>query len=173
MRVLSLWQPWATLCVVPDPRFNPPRPPKQWETRSWTPKLPLPIEVAIHATKHVEMSVVGATPFRQVLRRCGVDVTTRVTELPRGAIIGVATIAEIRDAWHLADSWYEDGEDDLAEVADEFSDELAFGDYSRGRFAWRLANVRRLREPLPLRGRQEPLWVLPPDVEAEVRRRAA
>lgn len=37
------------------------------------------------------------------------------------------------------------------------SDELALGDYTLGRYAWKMANVRELPEPIPAKGRQG-LW---------------
>jgi len=43
------------------------------------------------------------------------------------------------------------------------------GNYERGRFAWRTGNLRRLREPVAVVGRQG-LFELPKDVEAEVRK---
>jgi hypothetical protein len=39
-------------------------------------------------------------------------------------------------------------------------DERTFGNYFPGRFAWALANVRRLPEAVPLRG-QQGLWTAP------------
>ncbi len=42
-------------------------------------------------------------------------------------------------------------------------DELAFGDYAIGRYAWKLANVRRI-DPVPARGRQR-IWEWTPEVQ--------
>ena len=33
--------------------------------------------------------------------------------------------------------------------------ELAFGDFTAGRYAWKLANPRRFDKPIPFRGRQQ------------------
>ena len=38
-----------------------------------------------------------------------------------------------------------------------YQDELALGDYTPGRYAWKLANVQKLPEPIPAKGRQG-LW---------------
>ncbi|MFH0901428.1 MAG: hypothetical protein V2A73_12440 [Pseudomonadota bacterium] len=46
--------------------------------------------------------------------------------------------------------------------------ESAFGDYSPGRFAWYLGDVRRLPEPIECRGSLS-LWNVPPEIEAAVR----
>lgn len=42
-------------------------------------------------------------------------------------------------------------------VATLSADELALGDYTLGRYAWKLANVQKLPEPIPVKGRQG-LW---------------
>ena len=42
-------------------------------------------------------------------------------------------------------------------VATLSADELALGDYTLGRYAWKLANVQKLPEPIPAKGRQG-LW---------------
>ena len=46
--------------------------------------------------------------------------------------------------------------------------EASLGDYTPGRFTWCTRNLRRLRQPLPMRGRQG-LWALTPEEEAQVR----
>lgn len=46
-------------------------------------------------------------------------------------------------------------------------DELALGDYTPGRYAWKLANVKKLPEPIPAKGRQG-LWNWEPPEGKEV-----
>ena len=46
--------------------------------------------------------------------------------------------------------------------------EFVCGDYSPGRFAWQTRNLRRLKEPVPVKGAQG-FFNLPPDVAAKVR----
>lgn len=46
--------------------------------------------------------------------------------------------------------------------------ELAFGAFGTGRYAWRMADQLALPEPIPFKGRQEPLYELPADVRALV-----
>jgi len=46
--------------------------------------------------------------------------------------------------------------------------EWQLGDYSPGRFAWMTRNLRALKEPVPILGRQG-LWTLTPEEEAAVR----
>ena len=45
--------------------------------------------------------------------------------------------------------------------------EARLGNYTPGRFAWRTRSVRKLREPLPIKG-QQGLWELTPSVVAEI-----
>ena len=45
--------------------------------------------------------------------------------------------------------------------------EAYLGNYALGRFAWLTRNLRRLKTPVPVVG-QRGLWVLPPDVTAQV-----
>jgi hypothetical protein len=47
------------------------------------------------------------------------------------------------------------------------SREIALGDYSEGRYAWAIRNVRRLRNPVPCKGAQG-LWTVPAEIEALV-----
>lgn len=46
--------------------------------------------------------------------------------------------------------------------------EFQLGNYDYGRFAWRTRNLRPLKEPVPIVGRQG-LWTLTPDEEKAVR----
>ena len=47
--------------------------------------------------------------------------------------------------------------------------ELALGDYTVGRFAWRLERAQRLATPVPFTGRQDCLYLLPEPAAAQVR----
>lgn len=175
LRVLSLWQPWATLCVAPDPSKDGKAAPKEFETRSWPPRGPLPIRVAIHATKRMDRHLVELLtewPFRDCLMRCGffpgdprpwlrrnISLFEDLRLLPLGAIVGVATIARVescltrRTRFGRLERDYE---------------EYALGDWSDGRYAWALTDTAMLSEPIPFTGRQSALYELPADVELQV-----
>ena len=45
--------------------------------------------------------------------------------------------------------------------------DLAFGDYSPSRYAFKLEQIRALPEPIPFRGSQG-LWNVPEDVQASI-----
>lgn len=146
LRALSLWQPWASLVAWGEKRL---------ETRHWSTSYRGPI--AIHATKIFPFDARETclvTPFRRVLAEHGIRHTE---DLPRGAIIAVCDLVSCtRTDW----KW----------TAPEFVSPLScyplqerqFGDFSAGRYAWKLDNVRALLEPIPCRGAMG-LWT--PDSE--------
>lgn len=153
-RVFSLWQPWATLCVAIDPSTG--HPPKQYETRAWPPRFGLPIDVVIHATKRWDRGNAWTATdpaFRVALARCGYlagpaarnpILYPNLRPLPFGSIIGLARVVGFERTEKLR-------------VGDE---ESIFGDWSIGRYAWRMEQAIELPEPIPFLGRQEPLYVL-------------
>lgn len=91
--------------------------------------------------------------------------------LPLGEIVAVATLADCvqthSERPFMAQYPLEAGGYRLStwKLTDQ---ELAFGDYSEGRFASLLANTHRLPEPVPCKGALS-LWDVPPDVEAQIR----
>lgn len=137
MRVLTLTQPWATLIAIGA---------KQWETRSW--QMPYRGPLAIHAAKELagmtrkQFHYLCTTPpFAAVLQQAGYAAADVVLSqhLPRGVILATCTLVDIVPT-------------DALPPGTIGAQEEAFGDYSSGRFAWRLANVRLLAEPIPARG---------------------
>lgn len=157
--VLSLWQPWATLCVAHDPDG---RVPKSIETRSWSPSVPTPFEIAIHATLKCDREILNAIddgPFKSALSRCGYFagdprpfVKRKLTPpggqklLPLGAIVGVARVVLVLPT---------------TEMKSEISAEnRAFGNFAPGRFAWLLDNAHELPRPIPYTGCRLALYAL-------------
>ena len=140
MRALTLFEPWATLCVVGA---------KQLETRSWG--TPYRGPLAIHVSKKSPpeaMALCYVEPFFSTL-------AAAATQLGAfgwhpGCIIGIVELL----------ACYETGDNEFGGLTDK---ERAFGDYSPGRFAWRLSNPRRLAVPVPCRGNRG-LWTVPPEV---------
>lgn len=146
MRAISLWQPWAELVA---------RELKQYETRHWTCQLG---PVAIHAAKRPysdKEMVEKAHACRIQMLQDEVDPFT----LKFGVVLCVAEIV----ACVKVDA-----------VRDQLDKrELAYGNYdntcpdckglgcngcdTKGRiqrYAWRIANVRRLPNPVPVTGHQ-------------------
>jgi hypothetical protein len=164
MKAISLTQPWATLVAISA---------KRYETRSWQTKYRG--EIAIHASAGfpidarrlcippLGMGYVG--PFSAALATAGlkgpVADGNRIStgQLPLGAIIAVLTLVDITPTGTLFSPH---------SLPDSGVNEEEFGDYSPGRFAWGLTNVRALKEPVPCKGSLS-LWLVPPHVEAKVR----
>jgi hypothetical protein len=171
MKALSLWEPWASLV-----RFGV----KTIETRSWSTTYRGPIAIASAKTKpktyamqvgdyrsvplgdgrwslvHAEHGPAGLLTFGAVLATAQlVDVLPILEENERAR--GIPYVGEDDEGtlriWRptsLAGTPLDVGEG-WPEA------ERAFGDYTPGRYAWILADVVPLEEPVPARGRQG-LW---------------
>lgn len=132
IKAISLWQPWATLIAIEA---------KRYETRGWANAYRGPL--AIHAAKKSDADVAMVcqqSPYREVLAAAGYG---RFEDLPLGQIVAVVDLTAI---YHT--------EDVRGQLSQQ---ELAFGDFSDGRAAWKCENVRRLKQPVPTRGAQR-LW---------------
>ncbi|MGV3617976.1 MAG: hypothetical protein ACO1SV_21835 [Fimbriimonas sp.] len=164
MKSISLWQPWATAIAMEAKRF---------ETRSWpAPAAVVGQRIAIHAAKRwtAEQDSLdcyyhwcGALRHKMGTRQRFRDV------LPFGAVVAVATLAEVRttDSMTVGELNTErhPGGDFIGESY--AWDEDSMGDFSVGRFAWRMDDVVRLETPVPCVGRQG-FFDLPAEVEAAV-----
>lgn len=130
MKALSMLQPWAQLVVVGA---------KQFETRSWS--TPYRGPLAIHAskgfTRETAKLVMQCEPFKAVLSEAGFPL---LSLMPRGAIIAVVNLVDVVPA------------PSALERARNVFLETAFGDFSKGRFAWIFDNVRALARPIPAKG---------------------
>ena len=103
---------------------------KRVETRSWATNYRGPL--AIHAAKGFPAS---ARDFASEERALG-----RLPErLPLGAIVAVAVVTDVGRTEHISP------------VISALERHL--GDYTPGRYAWMLRNIRPLPEPVPLMGR--------------------
>jgi hypothetical protein len=143
-KVLTLTQPWATLIAIGA---------KHIETRSWSTSYrgPLLIHAGAgpstigwpqlnHISRHTE-------PFKSVLKLTDHPANA----LPIGAIVAVARLEACVDTFFLdregrARVTGFDGERRYWNLTEQ---ERAFGDYTPGRFAWLLADVRPLTTPIP------------------------
>jgi hypothetical protein len=176
VKILTLTQPWATLVALGA---------KQIETRSWS--TPYRGSIAIHAAAGLKpvggpmglQALCSDQHFRSAIEPAIYEVRVSKTgeaypvwdlaKLPRGAIVAVANLVRIVESLvfdRVGDiSWTgPDGTPYHYTLTDQ---ERAFGDYSSGRYAWLLADVRPLRTPLPYRGAQG-LRPLPAEVVAQI-----
>ena len=149
MKALTLTQPWASLVAVGA---------KQIETRGWyTSHRGL---LAIHAGKGLaDMSkdeyirLCHTEPFASALRLH----YEAVKDIPRGAIVAICRlIGCLPTPREGAISVYEHYDDDgrmlINTQIPPAEPERSFGNFEPGRFAWILADVHRLAEPIPARG---------------------
>lgn len=168
MKAITIWQPYASFITAGL---------KHYETRGWKTSYRGPI--AIHAAhrpiswclKQVP-SVVSNLSFR-VFGEEGAQ------QLPAGQIIA---IGELVNVWHIVHcpgtdvdkaKHIEIGAESLTtdKHAPDFGAfivpdprEIILGDWTPGRFAWELRNVRELKEPITVKGNQG-LWNWEPEME--------
>jgi hypothetical protein len=137
VKVISLIQPWASLMAIGA---------KSIETRSWATDYWGP--VAIHASKGFPREAKEecfGEPFFSALTTAGI---LGIGELPRGAVIAVGNLHKVGTIGRRAD-----GAVIVAGLEKPIEgDELAFGDYTPGRYGWVFTNVRRLPVPIPAKG---------------------
>lgn len=149
MKAITIIQPWATLLASGH---------KKNETRSW--KTNYRGEILIHAGKNPKDYTYGAfyidSPLYPYFSEAGIVGPGEFNDLPRGMIIGKAT---------LADCIYIDKEyrDELRKMSPM---EYAFGDYRIGRYAWVMSNPVLFKKPIPASGKQG-LWNWEGEIEDE------
>lgn len=143
LKALTIKQPWATLIALGE---------KKIETRSWKTSYRGPL--FIHAGKSIEDSICHEKPFITVLNNHDIILAR---DLPTGAIIAKANLVNcVKMAeWVLDDNYM--AICSLLENGQVVKDnELEFGDYTPGRYAWILEDVEIIK-PIPAKG-QLSLW---------------
>jgi len=133
MKALTLHQPWATLVAIGAKRI---------ETRSWSTQYRGPL--LIHAAERSPASVINHEPFYQALK-------FRV--IPRGAVLAVVNLIDViptEDMAFVSNPLNPDGQEAV-------ETERAFGDFTRGRFAWILSAPFEFDTPIPMKGARK-LW---------------
>jgi activating signal cointegrator 1 len=146
VKALSLWQPWASLVAIKT---------KRNETRSWLcHRAMIGQRIAVHAAKTEK----GLAAMSDALRAlCGDVFPWDLVHLPFGAIVCTAVIRESIP---------------VADIGALYREEIESGDYSAGRYAWPLWDVRQLSAPIPCKGAQG-FWSVPDDVLAQLARQGA
>lgn len=153
MRALSLWQPWASLIAFGA---------KRWETRSWG--TDYRGELLIHAAKQKSPEIIDSRFIEEAIQTLG---HADFDALPRGKVVAVCDLTACYRIIPPAptprpEQYGAEGEREMSEclfvtyglnMTGARRDHL-FGDWSVGRVVWRLENIRRLVDPIPLLGRQ-------------------
>lgn len=138
MKAITIWQPWAGALAAEI---------KKNETRSWATKYrgPLAIHSALKSFHECWFRYTTDEAKETLSRRLELPEIFNCEEhFPLGCILATA---ELVDCIPITPEY----------IATLSSDELALGDYTPGRYAWKLANVKRLPEPVTAKGRQG-LW---------------
>lgn len=137
MKVISLWQPWASLAVMGY---------KKIETRGYNTKHRGPL--LIHAAAKKFKPVPGMEDLMSHMVWCGFF--DKIKHMPYGAIIGCVNVVSTKptpdpfDGKLLLDNW-------IYELTEQ---EFAFGNYSPGRFGWLLSDPLQFKDPIPAKGMQ-------------------
>ena len=157
MKAITLTQPWATLVAIGA---------KQIETRSWATRYRGPL--AIHAAAGLGpvggrrglVRVLCGSPFQNTLGPIYGYGVMNIDAMPRGAIVARCELVDCVPSEKIMAAFGAYGPEDqtggrvLWPLTDQ---ELAFGNYAPGRYAWLLADARPLATPIPARG-QLGLW---------------
>jgi hypothetical protein len=143
MKALTVWQPWASLLACGA---------KKYETRSWAPKsLKAGDLVAIHSAKRPVQTEGDDRALAEVTFRAW-------RSCPSSGFLSVGKVLAI-----CRFEWYE-------KIADRTPvrtpTEEVVGDWTPGRFAWRIEPLHVFREPIPAQGKQG-LWTWTPPSAAE------
>ena len=164
MKALTIWQPWASLIACGA---------KQYETRSWPTKYRGPIAIHAAIKDPCKLPLLDKAELERFTweeidaRRC-----PGWCLMPRGKIIATAELVSV---WRIAYNVKTDveearkypiigermAEDKHETVGYDYfvpsKREIALGDWTPGRYAWKLANVKALPEPIQVKGKQG-LW---------------
>lgn len=147
MKALTLTQPWAELVANGA---------KKIETRSWSTAYRGPL--AIHAAKSfpkAARALCSESPFREALDPSWTEADALVPcdwfgLLPRGVVVATCRLVRvvfIEQGWQLREI-----DEHVHWVVPPYEPELSFGDYTPGRYAWILGDIKALSEPVPARG---------------------
>ncbi len=149
MKILTLWQPWASL-IIEDK--------KHFETRSWATSYRGPL--GIHASQKqpskltldrsaiecfIKAGMIDKLPENRTFN--GEYMTNWKDDLELGVILGHINLV---DCIRITEAY-------SAYVKKYMPNEYAFGDYTPGRWAWALSDPVKLPVQIPAKGMQR-LW---------------
>lgn len=149
MKAITLWQPWASLLACGA---------KIYETRSWDTKYRGPI--AIHAAMKDVCAIMRSLPHD--VQKAMFDCLYATFGIQSGAhkklpIACIIAVADLVGCWRIKDICGSTRIDKDGKMIVISGNELLFGDYTPGRYAWEFANMRLLSVPIQVKGKQG-LW---------------
>lgn len=154
MKVLSLWEPWATLIAEGI---------KKVETRGWDCSFRGTLLIHAAATKSPEGRLLWLMLQQHRLLPAHL-MELKFEQLPFRHILCRTEVVEMLPTLHarLRKEYtrFTDAQDHVQSAFDEAkADDMEYllGDYSRGRFGWMLRDTRKLVKPILATGRQG-LW---------------
>lgn len=154
IRILSLWQPWASLIAMGLKKF---------ETRSWG--TPYRGKLAIHAAKRPVDSD-GFLVVRKAFELAGKDFQNDqdwVESLQFGCIVAIANLTHCRQMISEKTTLTEfckqpesvqETQIPIISLVGATELERTVGDWQPGRYAWKLGNICPIAEPIPFKGGQ-------------------
>lgn len=170
---ITLWEPWATLCALaghPDLEIRAQA--KHFETRSWDTQYRGII--AIHSARSMPTEgyrVLKEEPFRSFLSRAGLK--SSLDFLPRGRVIAIAKLVDVFRVDLVGKNFFLEKGRKSRIVPLLSENEVAFGDFSPGRYAWKLDNIHRLSRPVPAKGNRKLWWWdVPEELAEEMKQKA-
>lgn len=136
MKALTLTQPWATLVAIGA---------KKIETRGWPTSYRGPL--AIHAAKGFPKWAKETCDEYEFAAELGSSV------IPVGVMLATCRLVSCIPTRELQTNRVIEV-DPAAKCENFFLSDLerTFGDYAPGRWAWLLADVKRLSDPIPIKG---------------------
>ncbi|OGP69708.1 MAG: hypothetical protein A2Y80_02060 [Deltaproteobacteria bacterium RBG_13_58_19] len=134
MKALSIWQPWASLIAVGA---------KKYETRSWGTSYRGSLLICAAKNYYGARMCLNDPIFRAV-SYCFIP--GHYIDLPYGKALAIVDLIECNPVGYNIF-------DDLLTPRLLSAQEKLFGDFSRGRYAWKLENVRQIK-PFMVKGRQ-------------------
>ena len=165
MKAITIWQPWASLIAVGA---------KGFETRSWKTSYRGPIAIHAAARKCPQQKDLSYESFNAITEAITLSFGQWRFDwdnIPLGCIIATAELAEIWRIVHYPGTNIDvakhipvGGELDVPKHHPDFHKtiiptdlEMLYGDWTPGRYAWQIENVKMLPEPIPCKG-QQGLW---------------
>lgn len=137
VKAITIKQPWATLIALGE---------KQFETRTW--QTPHRGKLAIHAGKKIDVDACNDKDISKALTKHGLT----KKDLPLGAVVAIANLTDI----HKVLEDYGDSAKTTGEMIT--TEQYLYGDYSEGRYAWKVEAVEVLPQPIQAKGKLS-LWI--------------
>jgi activating signal cointegrator 1 len=139
IKSITLIQPYATLITLEE---------KQIETRGWP--VNFKGKLAIHAGKKIDIEACRKPRIKAILEKHGIMIPEK---LPTGCVLSICNLFDCVQMQYSSDARH-----NIIVSGYKLSDqEYDFGCYEHGRWAWILANVRKLESPVPAVGKLK-LW---------------